>query len=61
MENTQNTAKMANPWNEYTKAYRKRHPEKAEQWRINSAIKLLRKKGYNVEAPIEETAEAGER
>jgi hypothetical protein len=42
------------PWNEYTKAYRKRHPEKAKQWRINAAITLLQKEGYNIVKPKED-------
>lgn len=35
--------------NEYRKNYRKQHPEKELQWRINHAIKLLRMHGYEVD------------
>lgn len=34
--------------NEYRRNYRKQHPEKELQWRINNAVKLLQLHGYEV-------------
>lgn len=42
-----------NPWNEYTRNYRKRHPEMVKKSRINYAKKLLTDNGYTVIPPAE--------
>lgn len=39
------------PWNVYRRAYAVEHPEKQEQWRINSAVNLLTKHGFTVNPP----------
>lgn len=41
----------------YLRSYRKWRPDKAEQWRINSEIRHLRKLGYTVIAPVETIVE----
>lgn len=38
-------------WRKYSKKYREDHPEKALQWRINSAVRLLEQHGYIVTTP----------
>ena len=40
--------KTNNPWNEYTRNYQKKNPEKVRQWKINTYTNYLVKNGYTV-------------
>ena len=51
METSTKNTTNANPWNEYLKEYRKRHPEVVKKTRINYARKLLTDNGYTVIPP----------
>lgn len=38
-------------WAKYQQEYKKKHPEKARQWKLNSAKKQLESAGYKVIPP----------
>lgn len=48
-------------WNEYLKSYRKNHPEKTKQWRLNTIANELRKAGYSVDPPASDPGHASDR
>lgn len=43
---TQNTV---NPWQEYSRSYRQKNPERVKRWRYNAALKTIRE--YEAEHP----------
>lgn len=44
---------------QYQRQYRKGNPERVKRWRLNQAVSLLRRNGYQV-TPLETPAEAAE-
>lgn len=38
-------------WNQYAREYRKKHPEKVKQWNINKAVNMLKREGFAVLPP----------
>ena len=48
----ENKARGSFDWLAYQREYRRKNPEKVQQWKINQAINMLRRFGYTVIAPL---------
>lgn len=48
----ENEARRSFDWQAYQREYRRKNPEKVQQWKINQAVNMLRRFGYTVIAPL---------